>query len=71
VGYHEAAVHPVDQGIPRSHVFRSKLLPAAIQSCGLQLAHALLYIYCAVSYTIELPAFSDTNKRVSSASKIM
>ena len=74
VGYHEAALYFVlliRESPEVTNVFRPKLLPAAIQSCGLQLAHSLVYIYYAVSYTIQLPAFSDTNKGVSSASKIM
>jgi len=62
--------HPVDQGIPRSHIFKPNLLPEGIQNCG-QLAHSPHYIYYAVSYTIQLPAFSDINKDISSASKIM
>jgi hypothetical protein len=35
---------------------------AAIQSCGLNLMHGLLYVYYAFSFAIRFPAFTDTNR---------
>jgi hypothetical protein len=74
MSYHEAAPYFIllnRESPEATNGFRPKLLPGAIQRCGLQLANSLLYVYYVVSYALQLPAFSDTNKGVSSASKIM
>jgi hypothetical protein len=56
--------HPVAWEIPRSQLFRSDNLSAAIQSCGLQDDHGLLYtcIYYTVSYAVWFVAFTDANE---------
>jgi hypothetical protein len=41
--------------------FRPKLL-VAIQSCGLQLVHGLLYVSYAVSFAVQFPAFTVANR---------
>jgi hypothetical protein len=41
--------------------FRPNVI-AGFQSCGLQLMHGLLYVYCEFSFAIQFPAFADANR---------
>lgn len=55
--------HPAVGEIPEvNNCFRPKLLPAAIQSHGLQLVQGFFYLSCAVSYAVWFSPFTDVEQ---------